>query len=294
MASRPFRTLSTTESETEAASPKAKVSVQRKKSKKKKKKDSHSSGGDSGVTSAAKDDATPAMVAFLTTKDKNVSHAQIESFIHKSKVKYSVNEIRTAIENARTIGVDSVIEPGALESEAKQQIVAKWQRMIEALRSQEGAAPDWAGASGFSKSRAISIQPPKPAESSKRLKLLKDARSVNKVDRLVPNSEGERPRPETPEAHDPAPPSPSKKAPPSPAKSVKGKSKSSKKEEAGASTQTLSKDTGKKAPLPLATYKKGSKKPVLEANPIDGFYRDFKFIYVILPEPVDELPREYL
>ena len=294
-ASKPFRTLSTTESENEAvAEAKSKNVAQRKKSKKKRKESQNNSSGSGGKTSSAKptksDDVTPAMVAFLTQKDKSVSHAQIENFIHKSKVRYSVNEIQTAIKNAKAIGVETLIEP-----DARQEIVDKWKMMLEAIKKHDVEGETTGGT--FSKSKPISISTARPAEGQTRLKLLKDVRSINKVDKLVPNTPGGHPRPETPEDHVEEQPTrttskPTASSAAMTSKASKGKSKTSKKDDSHTAQQTLSKDTGKKVPLALATYKKGSKKPVLEHNPTDGYFRDFKFIYVVLPEPVDELPRE--
>ena len=74
-------------------------------------------------------------------------------------------------------------------------------------------------------------------------------------------------------------------------KGTKGRAKT-KKEDSGPMAQTMSVDTGKKTTLALVTLKKGAKKPSPEPTTTDGFYKDFKIIYVILPEPVDELPRE--
>ena len=298
-ASRPFRTLSTTESENEAADAKAKVFVQRKKSKKKR-KDSEKSGDSGSISASAaaatassnsaktENSSTPAMVSFLTKRDKNVSHSQIEKFLHKSKMKYSVNEIRTAFENARSIGSD-----GQIELDGRQKIVDKWKMMVEALKKQMNDEEEVPGGT-FSKSRPISISTSKPAESHTRLKLLNVARTMNKVDKLVPNTFAA----EYPHDEDETPPSNGGGAkaaakPPSPTKKSKTGAKSkTKKEDTAAVLHTVAKDTGNKTPLALATYKKGAKKPVLEHNPTEGFYRDFKFIYVILPEPVDELPCE--
>jgi hypothetical protein len=283
-ASRPFRTLSTTESENESAEVKPKVAVQRKKTKKKR-KDSEKSGDSGGATSSAAaskvEDTAPAMMSFLTSRDKSVSHAQIETFLHKSKMKYSVNEIRTAFENARSIAGDVQIE-----TDDRKKIVDKWKMMIQAAKKNQDEEEVPAGT--FSKSKPISISTARPAESQMRLKLLKDARTVNRVDKLVPNI----PDRDSPQNTTETPP-PVGTKPPSPTKSTKtGTRGKSKKEDTNAPLLTAGKDTGKKVPLALATYKKGAKKPVLEHNPTDGFYRDFKFIYVTLPEPVDELPCE--
>ena len=197
------------------------------------------------------DDVTPAMVAFLTQKDKSVSHAQIENFIHKSKVRYSVNEIQTAIKNAKAIGVETLIEP-----DARQEIVDKWKMMLEAIKKHDVEGETTGGT--FSKSKPISISTARPAEGQTRLKLLKDVRSINKVDKLVPNTPGGHPRPETPEDHAEEQPTrttskPTASSAAMTSKASKGKSKTSKKDDSHTAQQTLSKDTGKKVPLALAT-----------------------------------------
>ena len=286
-ASRPFRTLSTTESEPEVEASKP-LSVQKKKQQKKKRKSSQSNSKEPRENGTAST-ATPSMVSFLQTKDKNVSHIQIESFIHKSKVKYSVDEIRTAIENAKSIGDDPKQLP-----EKHQKIVQKWQKIIDVIKKKtsddDDDDDDYNPGGSFSKSKSLSTLPPKSNDKVKegqmRLKLIKDARSAQKYSLIVPNTPMSRQiLDEPPEEPEERPPKPSKPQ----AKQGKGKSK---KEDPGGTVHTLAKDVGKKSPLALATYKKGSKKPILEMNPTEGFYKDYRFIYVILPEPVDELPRE--
>jgi hypothetical protein len=284
---RPFRTLSTTESENEDNSSNP-LFVKRRKPKKKKtasksKKEAKSGNESGGMSSAMQKEETSSMVSYLTTKDKNVSHAHIEKFIHKSKIKYSVDEIRTAFENAKAmIGTDE--KPPA---DAHKRIVQKWKKIVDVMKSKSIEDEEEVPGGSFSKSKPISILPPKPAdtvkEGHKRLKLIKDARSAQKFEKLVPNS------PNVSKNND------NHSDEQIEMRVVKGKPKGkvkSKKEEGNLYAATVSMDTGKKTPLALATMKRGAKKPQLENSPTEGFYRDFKFIYVVLPEPVDELPRE--
>ena len=284
-AERPFRTLSTTESEGEAESSKQ-AAVQRRKPKKKKgQKDSKSGNDSAGLpSSGSKEEGTSSMVSFLQTKDKNVSHVQIESFIHKSKVKYSVDEIRTAIENARSIGGEGK-DPTA---EEHQRIAQKWKKVVEVVQNKSGNIDEMDIAEeSIAKSKSRNVDTVK--EGHKRLQLIKDARKAQKFDKMVPNT------PNSIATNDsyydePEQPTPTETKT-SKSKGTKGRAKT-KKEDSGPMAQTMSVDTGKKTTLALVTLKKGAKKPSPEPTTTDGFYKDFKIIYVILPEPVDELPRE--
>ena len=284
---RPFRTLSTTESENEDESSNP-LFVKRRKPKKKKTasktKKEAKSGNESGMSSAMTKDETSSMMSYLTSKDKNVSHAHIEKFLHKSKIKYSVDEIRTAFENAKSM-IGSNDKPPAGDDHKR--IVQKWKKIVDVMKSKSNDDDEEEVPGGsFSKSKAISILPPKPAdtvkEGHKRLKLIKDARSAQKFEKLVPNSPNVMKNDNFPDEQIEM-------------RVVKGKPKGrvrTKKEEASLLSATMSMDTGQKSPLALVTMKKGAKKPQIDNNPTEGFYRDFKFIYVVLPEPVDELPRE--
>jgi len=257
-AERPFRTLSTTESEGEAAvqktsaAPAAAPQPKRKVKKKKKTRDLNDGP-----------DETSALMSFLQTKDKNVSHTNIENFIHKSKTKYSVNEVRTAIENARNL----------VDNDANESSGSKWKKMAEQVKQRNFASDP----SDEKKSTKTLTKSTVDSESKKRLKLISDARSAQKIATLLP--EGYNPEPESPEATTPA-----KSSPKRPAKNVKGRLDSK---------QTQGQDSGQKLALPLQTYKKG-KKPPAEPHSIEDFYRDFKLIFVPLPEPIDDLPCEYL
>lgn len=281
---KPFRTLSTTDSEVEAAVQKP-AAQPRRKIKKKKKKSEMGSGGTGP-------DETSALMSFLQTKDKTVSHANIENFIHKSKTKYSVNEVRTAIENARNLMDD---KPGEVDHE---KVANRWRRIAETAKnsnimSDHEVGQDHSQGQGQTpKSRAMTTLPPKPSDSvkdsKKRLKLITDARSAQKLATLLP--EGYKPDPEDPSDKPDAVSTPAKSSPMRQLKNAKARVDS--KHSKPGIPQTQSQESGQKLGLPLQTHKKG-KKPPPEPHSIEEFYKDFKIIYVPLPEPIDDLPCEY-
>ncbi len=220
------------------------------------------------------------MFSFLQTKDKNVSHIQIESFIHKSKVKYSVDEIRTAIENARSIGGDPSVEE-------HKRIAQKWKKVVEVVQNKSGNIDEMdIAAESIAKSKARNADAIK--EGSKRLQLINDARKAQKFDKLVPNTPNSVATNDSYYEEQQLTPTEAKM---SKNKGTKGRTKT-KKDDSSSMGDTMSVDSGKKTTLALITLKKGAKKPSPEPTSTDGFYKDFKIIYVILPEPVDELPRE--
>ncbi len=119
--------------------------------------------------------------------------------------------------------------------------------------------------------------PPKPVnspeESAKRLELIKAARSSRrKIDPSSGASRGQEQRGDDDDESRPQPPPPTERA-------------------------TGPKQARATLPLVIKPEKDGAKKrkkdAVVYADANEEFYRDFKIIYVALPVPKDELPREY-
>lgn len=266
---------------------------------------------------------------FGSSVDGPVSHFQIESFIHRSKANFNIEDVKAALDNAKIIGdTDKEIDLGGKAKRVKDaqalKVAKKWRVLAEKVKREHGRLGldelddklnkiDSPGAQSPrqkpsspkrrtsqsaqlpplqnsmsrsqllqksnsrlnlqpgpsktpSKTSSIQMGPPKPtgdpAEGSRRMELLKAARKVQSNVKM---------------------------------KQITSKMMPSDKDKKQEPDEPLKKIIVGRAGLPLLTRRDKMSKAQLktEGEAEKSFYKDFRIIYVEVPVPTDEYPREY-
>ena len=248
-----------------------------------------------------------------TNNDGSVSHFQIESFIHRSKSNFNVEDVKAALDNAKIIGDnDKTLDLGGKAKKVQDaqalRVAKKWRVFAEKIQREHGRT----GLEVLDKKLAASDSPanqsPRHKPPSPRQRLLSTQQT------LLPSLEKRKIKSSNPTQINRASKGPMMMSgPPKPEQAESTKRlelmKAARKvqpklkkiaDKVIADEKAQSQEVEKprlivgKASLPLVTRKDKALKAQLktEAEAERAFYREFRIIYVDIPIPHDEFPRE--